>query len=103
MRNWGCEEDAESSIELDGEELTRCPRRPFKEHPAYYGELMWLYNQWQKGFLPEEGGIHSQPYKLVESVRVIDIALGSVREYEDEMEKRKTARAAAGRARQARR
>jgi hypothetical protein len=64
---------------------------------------MWLYNQWQKGFLPEEGGIQSQPYKLVESIRTIDTAIGAVREHEEEMERRKTARAEHARRRQAKR
>lgn len=95
MRNWGCEEDAESLIELDGEELNRCPRREFKEFPAYYGHLMWLYTQWQKGFLPEEGGLNSQPFRLVESIRIIDTAIGAVQAHEEEMERRKTARAKA--------
>lgn len=93
-RNWGCEDDAEVPLDMEGEEVWRCPRRFFLDNTAYVSELLWLYGQWQKGFMPEEGGISSQPHKLVRSVKIIDLAHGAVEEARREDDRRRTARAA---------
>ncbi|QIG76091.1 hypothetical protein EVC24_070 [Rhizobium phage RHph_I4] len=68
----GCTTDAPAPHELDGMVLTRCPRRPLLEDPEYFSELFWGHQQFQKGILPEEGGLLSQPGKLMQLYFVID-------------------------------
>ncbi|AHC30449.1 hypothetical protein CC53_gp032 [Rhizobium phage vB_RleS_L338C] len=52
--------------------LKRCPRRPLLDDPQFFSELFWGHQQFKKGILPEEGGLLSQPAKLMQLYFVID-------------------------------
>lgn len=58
---------------IDDEPLLRCPRRPFLEEPAFFNELLWSFGRYKEGHLPEDGGLRSQPYRLIELFRVIEV------------------------------
>lgn len=88
----GCEEDAEGRLPvLDGEQLTRCPRRPLMKAATAieYQEAFWLYEQYQRGHLPEGSGvgIYGQSHVAMEMIRVIDTALSDVRAEKDKKAK----------------
>lgn len=89
---WGCDADAKLPLILDGEELKRCPRRPILEGPEFYGDLFWLYRSYQKGFLPEEGNLHSQPAALMEMFRIIDRTLDTCEQARREKEAKRKRR-----------
>jgi hypothetical protein len=72
---WGCDRDAKVVLKIDDEEMRRCPRRPILDDPDFYVEFFWLYQNYKRGVLPEDGGINSQPVKLVELFKVTDQAL----------------------------
>lgn len=101
---WGCTEDAQLPTEMDGVALTRCPRRPLLDDPDFYSEVFWLYQAYQKGFLPEEGGLQDQATVLISSFQVIDAAMSAaeaererIRKSREAMEKRARGMAAKGR------
>jgi hypothetical protein len=58
-------------ITLDGVDTWQCPRRPVKDDPAYFGELMGLYNLYAEGVLADEGAIMSQATKYVTLMRLV--------------------------------
>lgn len=47
-------------------EESRCPRRPLYDEPNFFYKLFGLFSMYKDGFLPEPGGINSQPALLVE-------------------------------------
>jgi len=77
---WGCTEDAVKMKYFRGEPLKRCPRRPILEEPKLYQEVYWLYNQYKQGNWPEEGGVLSQPSKLMVMFRVMDSVVAECQE-----------------------
>lgn len=56
-------------LEIDGVLHYRCPRRPILEQPGEFGSLFWLFQQFERGVLPEDGGILSQPEKMMQQFR----------------------------------
>lgn len=86
----GCETDAPIPLELDGETLFRCPRRPLLENSSLYADLFWLYQSHKEGHLPESTnlGLLGQPNKLLQMFRVIDGAFADLREEKEEQRRR---------------
>lgn len=41
-------------------------------------ELFWLYRRYDKGLLPEDGGLRSQPAKLMQVMKVMEAAFNKV-------------------------
>lgn len=80
---------------MDGEELLRCPRRPLLEDPEFFSELFWNYKAFQRGFLPNAGGLEDQPVMLMDSFRVLEQALDLCEAQKREKEARRSRRAAA--------
>jgi len=82
QRAWGChavqnedgdwENAAEDPIELDGETAFRCPRRPIKDDPRGWHQLLTYRRMMNKGFLPEAGGLHDQPVRLMSMLSLVD-------------------------------
>lgn len=70
---WGCNGKALQPLTIDGEEDDTCPRRPMMdpEDATAYGELFGFANAFEHGILPEDGGLQSQPYRLMQLVRFI--------------------------------
>lgn len=94
----GCTAKPTQSMVLDGEELERCPRRPILDDPQFYGEFFRLYRAYQKGLLPEEGALNSQPYKLMEFFTITDLTLELCAAHRRETEAKKAARGRRARA-----
>jgi len=60
--------------------------------PTEYEKLFWMHKAYQKGMLPNAGGIYDQPSKLIECIRVMDRALAMAQEDIDKREKIKLER-----------
>lgn len=89
---WGCESNSRMPLRIDGEDHYRCPRRPIYEDPESFSELFFLWGGYNKGFLPEPGGIYSQPAVLVEHFKTIEGALVMCQRERDRREKVKQTR-----------
>ena len=75
---WGCTTDAALPLEFDGQQTYRCPARVFLDHGQFIGACFDAYRNYNKGFLPYDGGTGSQPNKLMQAIGVIDSALSEV-------------------------
>lgn len=87
----GCEAPARQRLELDGEVVTRCPRRPLLDTPQWLDELFWLYSNYTKGILPDGGTLLTNPAKLVDAFRVLSGAIALAETERDERERRQRA------------
>jgi len=58
----GCEQDAPFPYwtDRDGQERSRCPRRPIFEDPGWFGAIISAFNFYKNGFLPHVGGMADQ-------------------------------------------
>ena len=70
----GCNAIPEAPIVFDDEELTRCPRRPLLDNGTILSKTFFLYRNYDRGILPEEGALLSQPHKLLRMFATIDDA-----------------------------
>lgn len=77
-------------LEIDGEMVWRCPRRPLKDAPEYWSRLLFFFSHFQEGHLPDDGAISSQSHKAM-------IMFGVIQDVLAEVEKDKAERAAARR------
>jgi hypothetical protein len=68
---WGCEGGATLPLTIDGEQDFTCPRRPLLDDPAPYNELFSYANALQSGILPDDGGLQSQPHRLMQLVKLV--------------------------------
>lgn len=77
-------------LELDGEKLTRCPKRPLLDEPELYADTFWYYQLYKEGHLPESTslGFLGQSNVFVQSCRVIDAAMADLREEKKERQRR---------------
>jgi hypothetical protein len=66
--------------DMDGNEHRECPRKPLMKDTSWFSTLMFYYSQWDKGFLPEPGGINAQPAKFGETMQTIKVILNEVHE-----------------------
>lgn len=82
---WGCDAYQDEKGEwqkkaliperMDNEDVWVCPRRPVKDDPAFYSELMSLYALYKEGVLADEGSIMSQSTKYVNLMRLVHAAV----------------------------
>lgn len=56
---------------VDGVESWACPRRPVKDDPAAFAELMGLYALYAEGVLADDGPIMGQTVKYVTLMRLV--------------------------------
>lgn len=77
---WGCERDAVIPLIFDGEEIKRCPKRPFLENPVYFNDLYMIHHWVGKGYLPDPGTYEDQGAKLPVLLYIIDAALSEADE-----------------------
>jgi hypothetical protein len=56
---------------LDGVEDDTCPRRPMMDPEASraYGDLFRFASAYERGIPPEDGGIQSQPHRLMQLIQ----------------------------------
>lgn len=61
-------------LTIDGEEDNTCPRRPMMDpnDANEYGVLFRFANAYSNGILPEDGGLQSQPYRLMQLIQFIE-------------------------------
>lgn len=72
-----CKEDAPFPIfEICGESYFRCP---VQDVTGASFEALAMFQMYQDGFLPEEGGFLDQPFILIEQVKVIGAIVHEVR------------------------
>lgn len=71
---YGCEKDIRP-FNFDGEKITRCPLRPFKEDPGTYSEYFQLYSFREKNVMAEPGGFYDQPAVYIEIMSEMDSAM----------------------------
>lgn len=72
-------------ITIDGENDFSCPLRPIKDDPVGWNEMLLLYGYYQKGFLPEDGGVVDQSAYAMSLFQIVDAAKS---ECEDELRAR---------------
>ena len=85
----GCEAPARGRLELRGEVLERCPRRPLLDAPQFWAEVFWLYQNWSKGILPDGSTLRTNPAKLIEVIRHMDDAMAEAKLEREEREQRR--------------
>ena len=82
---------------LDGEEIHRCLRRPIYVNPAYFSLVFKSYRAWKKhGVLQEDGGLQSQPHKLMILLDITDAAVSYCEAERAEKERRNQSRSRMG-------
>jgi hypothetical protein len=80
-REYGCDARQDANGEwidkavvpmvFDGVETWACPRRPVRDDPACFAELMGLYALYAEGVLADDGAIMSQAVKYVTLMRLV--------------------------------
>lgn len=81
---FGCETDIRP-FSFDGERITRCPLRPYKEDPQFFSDIFKLYSFREKGILAEEGGFFDQPNYYVEVMVEMDSCISDSYNIKDEI------------------
>ena len=74
----GCDGLPTLKTEIEGQLLTRCPKRLFLDHPDDMSEVLWYYSNYKRGLLPVAGGLLDQPALLMEMFKVIDSAMNAI-------------------------
>jgi hypothetical protein len=79
----GCEQDAMFPYwsDLDGNQHTRCPRRPIYENPDLFNSYISVYNLYKSGYLPHAGGMNDQHCNYPMLMQTIDNAVTKCEEY----------------------
>lgn len=91
---WGCEGGATELIELDGELMDTCIRRPVLDNPELFNEAFAIYNMFKAGFLPNEGSYLSQPPSFLQLVSLIESTLNECDGIKESTDKAKADRKA---------
>lgn len=58
----------------DGFDDYACPRQHINENPHMWSTIFTYYAAWQKGFLPDAGGVSSQSKFAMEVFAILDVA-----------------------------
>lgn len=69
---WGWKNPSHMPMSIDGEQIWCCPRRDIKDRGREWAYMLKFYGFWQKGHLPQEGGIMDQSNKALELFRILD-------------------------------
>lgn len=86
QKRLGCEEDI-SPFFFDGEKITRCPLRDYKENPSFYNDLFRLYSFREKNVMAEAGGFYDQPNYYIDVMTEMDSALADIDNTKDGISK----------------
>lgn len=76
------EAPALNPLQIDGEDVYACPRRPIKDNPLFWSRLMALYRGFTQGFLPDDGNISAQSARGWSLLTILD---GYVNEAKNEL------------------
>jgi hypothetical protein len=74
---------------MDGLDRKRCPARVLLEDGPWFYKLVTAYNAYEKGFLPEAGGMDDQPAKFPVLMQLMQNAVNTVMEIKAERDKGK--------------
>ena len=100
---WGCDahqeldadgrptwvDGAAMPLEIDEEEVHRCPRRPILDDPRGWERLLTYNTLYQRGFLPDAGGVSEQSAKGIAMLRMLAIATDDcIRDAAEQQQKR---------------
>lgn len=84
QNRWGCagapEQPPQHPVFFDGEEITRCPRRPILDDDGTLSRMLTTYRDKEGGYLPEPGAMDDQPHRLVNAWRIIGNVMSHVRQ-----------------------
>lgn len=58
-------------VAFDGEDYWGCLRRPVKDDPELFRELMMLYGLFKEGTLADDGGLSSQAMRYVNLMKLV--------------------------------
>jgi hypothetical protein len=109
QKEWGCDarqivdehgeekwiDAAPIPLQIDGEEVRRCPRRPLKDDPRYWNRLLFFYGLYKQGHLPDPGAVTEQSHKAMELFQIIgDVADDCAREKAERERRKQAARGA---------
>jgi hypothetical protein len=86
-------------LELEGERVMRCLRRPLLDDPQFYGYVLNASGHYQRGLLPGPGGVLDQPALLMSYLAVVEAARLDFQSQKDAQEVDKARRQAARNAR----
>ena len=81
---------------MDGEQLWRCPRRPYFEDPRWFNEVFQAYRWREKGYLSQGGGYDDEVCTFPDLMDVIDTALSDAAEAKQKKEERRRSNVSAG-------
>ena len=76
---------------MEGEQTWACPRQDLKNDPRGWSRLLFYFDHYQNGFLPQAGAVVDQSNKAMELFRVLVIANADVDKAQDEAKKRRQA------------
>lgn len=65
-------EPADIPLQIDDEEVWRCPRRPIKDDPVYWQRLLLFWKHYKEGHLPDAGPITRQSFRALTLFGVMD-------------------------------
>lgn len=82
----GCEKEPIVPQEMDGEELTRCPRRPLLDDPALFKEAFEVYSWYKRGYFPDQGSYLDQAAAYVQFIDIFERAIAEAKAVKDERE-----------------
>jgi hypothetical protein len=78
-------------LDVEGEQTWACPRQDLKREPRGWSRLLFFYDHYQNGFLPQAGAVVDQTNKAMELFRVLVIANADVDKAQDDAKKRRQA------------
>ena len=76
----GCDAPPPMPVSLDGEELDRCPVRPYKDDPGSFDDVLQAYSWFKAGMLPDPGTVLDQAEPFLAAVSVLDKAVRGAQE-----------------------
>lgn len=92
----GCDTQGTNVTLLGSEQVTRCPRRFIYDSPNEFYRLTAMWNDYQKGFLPEAGGTDDQQAQVMQALQIYDRAVTEARADQRAANKSSAAKAARG-------
>lgn len=82
----GCTTEPLIPQEMDGEVLTRCPRRPMLDYPALFADVFSVYSWYKRGGFPDKGTYLDQAAAFVQVVEIIEQAIAEAKAAKEKIE-----------------
>jgi hypothetical protein len=62
---------AASAVKVLDEEWWGCPRQSLREQPQEWSRILFYYDLFQKGHLPDDGAVSRQSNAMIETLRIL--------------------------------